>query len=128
MMTFTVIAGSLMYEGIEVVEDIKFISEPFDNMDQAAHELAKHKSHMFSRVDVRMTGDGLTPRLIALIKAHTKLGCVAYTKMSDKDISIMTESRELIRASVLALAGMPDASLADVMAAFDIPDNLIWGK
>ncbi|MNN94967.1 hypothetical protein D3C81_2136950 [compost metagenome] len=75
-----------------------------------------------------MTADGLTPRLIALIKAHTKLGRICYTKLSDKDISTMTESRELIRASVLALAGMPDASLADVMAAFDIPDNVIWGK
>ena len=97
-------------------------------MDQAAHELANHKSHMFSRVDIRQTADELKPRLVDLIKAHTKLGHVGYTKLSDKDIALMTESRGMIRATVLELAGMPDASMADVMQAFGIADNEIWGR
>lgn len=67
-------------------------------------------------------------QLIQLIKAHIKLGHVSWIKLSDKDQERMAESRDLIRSTVLELAGMPDASISDVMQAFGIADNEIWGR
>lgn len=127
-MSYTVIAGSFEQDGGDIVEDPQFVSQPFATLAEAVAELANHKSHMFARIEHSQPADAIRPQLIMLLKAHYKLGHIHIAKLSEKETMRLTESRVFIRSAVLELAGFgADASIDDVMQAFDISDTEVWG-
>lgn len=127
-MSYTVIAGSFEQDGSDVVESPQFISEPFATMAEAVAELAKHKSHMFARIEHTQPAEAIRPQLVMLLKAHYKLGQIMWGKLSIQGQDNLSDGRGLIRSAALELAGFgADASIDDVMQAFDITDTEVWG-